>query len=346
MPIAFMPSRDAAPRYAVFGKLPQRADFVRIDGGGHPVVQAFDDLLARSLAFASRQPDWDEKHILSQGPCDFQLTSDDGRECFTGVLHPSRDKTGRIFPLVAGVILPAQAIVPHSPELTIANELFFSGLREQLASAVDHAVDLIACRQFLDTWTVANPHARDDIELASQILARHLKQTSASRWHVALMDAGLGGLDDCLLAHIFQDSAAAWRAVAPALLPLSGTQGEDTLDQAAWLALYRAASGRGAHAPDYLCAMRDGRRYLAILPTRSSGEYGLAALWGVQPGLPAEGDDIPPHPAQADAAWTLARQLQNPALDLAALVEILARIARELADKPSRSSPFNFSFTH
>jgi type VI secretion system protein ImpM len=339
-----MPSRDAVPRHAVFGKLPQRADFVSVDGGGHPVVQAFDELLARSLALASRHPDWNEKNVLAAGPCDFQFTSDDGRECFTGVLHPSRDKTGRFFPLVAGVILPAPAIVPYSPELTIANELFFSGLREQLASAVDHAVDLLACRQFLDTWTVPNPHAREDIELAAQILARHLARIPAPNWHAALVDAGLGGLDDCLLAYMFQHSAA-WHTDAPVLLPLSGTQGEDTLDQAAWLALYRAASGRGGQVPDYLCAMRGGRRYLAVLPTRS-GEQSLAALWGVQPEPPADGDKRPPHPAQAEAAWALARQLQNPALDLAALIEILARIARESADKPSHSNIFNFPSRH
>ncbi|MDR3213287.1 MAG: type VI secretion system-associated protein TagF [Azoarcus sp.] len=339
MPIIFMPARSAVPRYTVFGKLPRRADFVRI-GDGAAVVREFDELLARSLAYASRQPDWDEAQYLAGGACDFQFTSDNGRECFTGVLHPSHDEAGRLFPLVAGAILSAPLIVPHTPELTIANELFFSGLREQLASAVAHAVDLVACRQFLDIWITPNPYAEDDIGLAAQILTRHLNRANAALWHAALIETGQGGLDDCLLAHLFQDSAAR-RGAAPVLLPLSATQGEDTLDQAAWLALYRAASGCDL-APDYLCLSRSGRRTLIVSPGRLH-ERSLAPVWGMAPEPAADAASWRQHPAQARAAWALARQLQDPAPGLAPLIDTLARIVRGLA-APPRNPPFPFSF--
>jgi type VI secretion system protein ImpM len=340
MPFAFKPARDATPRYAVFGKLPRRADFVRISGGTHLALQEFDDLLTRSLAAASRQPDWDETTCLGEGASDFQFTSSDGHECFTGVLHPSRDETGRFFPLVAGVILPASAIVPYFPELIIANELFYSGLRDQLTSAIDHAVDLVACRQFLDTWSAPNPHAQDDIDLAAQILARHMERTQVVQWHAALMEAGLGGLDDCLLAFVCQ-TVAAHGTNAPILLPLSRVEGESALDQAAWLALYRAA-GNG-HSPDYLCTVRDGRRHLAISPWRF-GKGFLAALWARPPEQPDGNVLWKQRPAQAEAAWVLARQLQDPTLSLAPLCTTLERLHRNLAGKPSREHAFPLSF--
>lgn len=342
MPIAFIPPAHSAVPHAVFGKLPRRADFVRF-GGAHLAVREFDELLARSLAYASRQPDWDEAACLGGGAVDFQFTASDGRECFIGVLHPSHDESGRIFPLVAGAILPGAVVAPYAPELAIANELYFSGLRDQLTSAVASAVDLVACRHFLDTWTAPNPHAQDDIDLAAQILASHLDRANAAQWHAALMESGQGGLDDALLAYLFRDNVA-HRAVAPVLLPLSGTQGEDTLDQAAWLALYRAASGHRL-APDYLCATREGRRTLIVSPGRPD-ERSLAALWNVAPEPAAHADAFPwkQHPVQAEAAWTLGRQLQDPAPGLVPLIETLERIVRHLADDSPRGDFRPFSF--
>jgi type VI secretion system protein ImpM len=339
MPIAFTPSRDAAPRYAVFGKLPQRADFVRIDTG-HLPVREFDDLLASSLVRAVHQPEWNESACLNLGACDFQFTSSDGRECFIGVLHPSRDEAGRFFPLVAGIVLPAQAVVPSSPELAIANELFFSGLREQLASAVGHADDLIDCCHFLNTWAASNPNARDDIELAGQILARHMNSAIALDWHIALVDAGHGGLDDILLSLAFHEFAPSG-GFSPVSLPLSGANGEDTLDEAAWLALGRTALG-GARSPDFLAFTRRGRRRLILVPGRIDRKL-LESLWLAGASEPkASGDTRWRHSAHAAVVFELARQLQDPALTLASLEAALERIIRNLADTRPRSRTFPF----
>ncbi|MCL1861521.1 MAG: type VI secretion system-associated protein TagF [Proteobacteria bacterium] len=344
MPIAYKPARDTIPRYAVFGKLPRRADFVRI-GGDHPLPREFDELIGRSLALLQRQSGWIEESCLGTGACDFQFTSRDGRECFTGVLHPSRDESGRVFPLVAGILLPAQAVVPYAPELSIANELYFSGLREQLSSAVENAVDLVACRQFLETWAAPNPHAGEDIALGEEILKRHMNRTSAGEWHVALQEAGLGGLDDLLLASTLSDSTMQ-RKAAPVLLPLSGKEGEDTLDLAAWLALYRVASGQHC-TPDYLCGFRNGQRVLAVSSGRF-GEWFLAALWGMKPMPPADGSNTAwkQHPMQTEFALTLGRLLLDPTVNLAQLIEALERIVRNLADKPVRNKGFHFSFVN
>ncbi|MDR1424125.1 MAG: type VI secretion system-associated protein TagF [Azoarcus sp.] len=335
MPITFLPVRDGTPRYTVFGKLPRRADFVRVEAGC-PVAVEFDELLGKSLALAAGRiaPD--------AGTSDFQITSRDGRWCLIGVLTPSRDEAGRIYPLVAGIVLPAQAIVPCAPELAIANELFFSSLAEQLASAVENAVDLVACRQFLETWIAPNPHVGDDIELASRLLTRHLARTSAADWHAALLDAGAGGIDDKLLAIIFSESRAAGH---PVFLPLSETPGEDRLDQAAWLALCRAALGNG-RSPDFVLVRRAQRRHLAVSTGRLDGKFLAAALWGESPGAQEIASEAPErrHPAHAALAFSLARQLQDPALTLAALETTLGRFALDVAAAPPRKPAFSFSF--
>jgi type VI secretion system protein ImpM len=258
-----------------------------------------------------------------------------------GVLHPSRDEAGRFFPLVAGIVLPAQAAVPSSPELAIANELFFSGLRKQLAGTVEYADDLIDCCQFLNTWVVPNPNARDDIELAGQILARHMNSAMAIDWHIALVDAGYGGLDDFLLALAFHELALGGGfPIVP--LPLSGTSGEDTLDEAAWLALSRAALG-GARSPDFLACTRRGRRCLILAPGRIDGKL-LESLWLTDASEPEALDDTRwrQHSAHAAVVFELSRQLQDPALTLASLEAALGRIIRNLGDPPSRSRAFPF----
>ncbi|MDR3087620.1 MAG: type VI secretion system-associated protein TagF [Azoarcus sp.] len=334
MPISFIPAHDATPQYAVFGKVSRQADFIRINAA-HPAVEDFDGLIAKSLLLARRQPGWQEETCLKTGVSDFLFTSDDGRWCFFGALQPSRDEAGRLYPLVAGIILPARTVQPCLAELAIANELFFSGLREQIASAVDHAVEMLACRQFLDSWIAPNPNAKDDIELAAQLLERHLTRTPASSLQCALAEAGYPALEDILLAFILHAArirrygASLSRQTIP--LPLSGAEGEGTLDQAVWLALYRAATEKqSVRAPDFIvCA---GRRVLLVAPDRL-GERDLAALWGAPSSLvPAPEADAPQTlqerlPACAETAWALGRQLQDPGDSLASLFSTVKRVS-------------------
>ncbi|MDR0717121.1 MAG: type VI secretion system-associated protein TagF [Azoarcus sp.] len=335
MSIACMPTRDA-PQYALFGKLPSRADFVRINTN-HPAVQECDELLARSLAFAKGQADWDGQGYLDAGASDFHYTSNDGRWCFFGVLRPSRDASGRHYPLVAGIVLPAAAVAPYCAELSIANELFFASLRDRLARILDDAAELDACRHYLETQCAPNPHAQADIDLASQVLERHVRRTSAARLRAGLDQAGL---DDHLLAFVFHANLLRRLGASvprqAVLLPLSRGAGEDILDQAVWLALYREATGKkNNRAPDFITLSREGGRFLALSPGRFSERF-LAVLWGTAPDPSSsldvgEGASWRRHPAYAEAARTLEHQLRDPGASLAALFSTIAGIARHAA---------------
>ncbi|MDR1227891.1 MAG: type VI secretion system-associated protein TagF [Azoarcus sp.] len=341
MPIALPATREASPRYAIFGKLPRRADFVRV-GTDHSAATEFSELLGKSLALAGSQPDWRVRAAADAS--DFQMTSRDGRWRLAGVLMPSHDEAGRIYPLVAGVVLPAQAGAACAPEFIIANELFFSGLAEQLASAVENAVDLIACRQFFETWIAPNPHASDDIALAAQILARHMDETLASNWRTVLAGADAGDIDDWLLPFLFHARAPRARC-APILLPLSEAPGEDRLDEAAWLALLCTAMGNG-RTPDFITVKRGEKRHLAVPPGRLDEKFLAAALWGATTGTPgAGGEALRQPPERAAIAFDLARQLQDPALTLASLQTVLERLAHELATGATPQNTLPFPFT-
>ena len=107
------------------------------------------------------------------------------------------------------------------------------------------------------------------------------------------------------------------------LLPLSGKEGDAALDQAAWLALCRAAAaGKGCPA-DFIIS---NKCQLTLAPNRFS-ERSLGALWGY-PAKPVL-DDPPWHRqgSWAETAWMLSKQLQNPGLTLDKLLPFLERIS-------------------
>lgn len=340
MPLSFVRPPDATPRYAIFGKLPRRADFIRVNATD-PVIQEFDDLLGRSLTLAGRQATWSESRYLSTGCSDFHYTSNDGRWSFFGVLRPSSDTAGRLYPVVAGTMLPSACVAPHTPELSIANELFFSGLRHQLADAVADSIEMLACRRFLEAQLSHNPHGDADIQLAAQVLDLHLERTQATRLEQDLDEGGRGCLDAHLLAFAFHAQLLhRYGASIPRqaiMLPLPQGAGEEALGQATWLTLYRASVKRpGRRQPDYISIVRDGRRHLVVAPERFS-ERSLAVLWGAEPEpgsmLDPTSEDAPwvRHQAYAEASYIIARQRQDPAFTLKALIMMMEKFAKSLA---------------
>lgn len=48
MPLNFKRTQEVPPQYCIFGKLPRRADFVRVNAT-HPAAMQLDQLLAQSL---------------------------------------------------------------------------------------------------------------------------------------------------------------------------------------------------------------------------------------------------------------------------------------------------------
>jgi type VI secretion system protein ImpM len=336
MPISFFPSRDVAPRYAVFGKLPHSADFVRLGQSSHPAVQEFDGVIARSISYCGRRQTWDESRALRAEASCFQFTTHDRRWCFLGVLQPSLDAAGRFYPLAAGIILPAHAVAPYGPELAVANEPFFADLRQAVAIAI-RAGDLPACQRCLASWSAENPGAQDDFALARQLLARHLARTPAFRLQALLGESFSGyspdadSLTDTLLAFIFcaallrREGDRATKQVL--CLPLSNGQGEGALDVAAWLALYRAASGSRGY-PDFIIH-GTGSGSLMLAPGRL-GERCLGPFWGISPDMTDAAVRETPwrqHPGWARSAAALSRCVQNPGTDLASILTTVGTVA-------------------
>ena len=320
-----MPPRDTV-QYAVFGKLPEEADFVRMGANNHSCVLEFDALLSRSLAYASQQPGWDKARYLRANISEFSFTSHDRRWCYFGALMPSVDKAGRFYPIVAGIILPAHAVLPIVPELTIANELFLVGLQELLPSLRDATDVSCLCQPFFTEQCALNNGMQDEIDLAKQMLSHRLAVTTTLQLQDQLDENALSPLDDILMAFIYQAELTrrlgtnAPRQAIP--LPLSGKQGEGALDEAVWLALCRAAAGKNRTA-DFIIA----NQYQLILAPNRFNERCLSALWGI-PAKPVL--DEPPWHSEcgwAETAWALGRQLQDPALTLDNLIPSLERIS-------------------
>jgi|GEM_PF-1433776 len=340
--ISFMPASDTTLQYAVFGKLPCRDDFIRHGLTSHPAVLEFDGVLARSLVYASSQQGWNEEAVLQAGVSDYLFSTHDRRWCYFGALRPSRDKAGRLYPIVAGIILPAYAVAPYSPELSIANEQFFTDLQRALSCTVNTG-DLPGCQQFLSPYCIdsnshaRNVHAKEDLELGGKLLEQHLAHTSVSRLQTILAQSGSALLDDILLAFIYHaDLLRRLGQNAPKqliTLPLSEKKGETALDQATWLAFYRAALGKNkTRFPDYI-AKNDGRRCTLTLAPGRLGERCLGALWNVKDDPAATLDTEAANaswkrqPAWAEAAYLLGRQVQDPGSSLTSLLSTVERIA-------------------
>ena len=99
--------------YSLFGKLPNRADFVRVNAN-HPVALEFDGQIQNALERMAA-PRGDAAAAL---PVDFLYISRDQRHLMIGALMPSQDQAGRRYPFIAAAILPGDSVdgfLPVSP---------------------------------------------------------------------------------------------------------------------------------------------------------------------------------------------------------------------------------------
>ncbi|MFC7420912.1 type VI secretion system-associated protein TagF [Iodobacter arcticus] len=321
-------------QYAIFGKLPRRADFIRINAS-HPVALGVDQSLADSLKAIALQPDWQTRYM--QAPAsEFLFHSSDLRGAFLGVTLPSHDEALRYYPLVAGVCIPSDILMGNEAEFLLANELFFSGLKDQLKSAVDNSVEMIACRQFMEEQMSFSSRAAADLGLAAQLLERHMANTPAAVLEQALLRTGRGDLESTLLAFAFylQLSRRYGSSMASQvfLLPLPSGAGEEILGAAVWLSLCRAAiHAQGVSQINFAFIEQSGCRYLA-LALNPMTERQLTMLWGdkADPLQLVNVCDLHSpwrsHQSYAEASYILGRQLSDPTLSLLKLREIVVKI--------------------
>nr|WP_294867923.1 type VI secretion system-associated protein TagF [uncultured Pseudogulbenkiania sp.] len=339
MSFTFKRTQEAAASYCIFGKLPRRADFIRINAT-HPAAAQLDHLLADSISLLSPDTEAFARYRAMPPSC-FVLRSRDQDWLSLGVIQPSHDESGRNYPLVAVTQLPASLALPPLAVLLLTCELFFSGLKDQLASAIDNAVEMVACRQFLEAQALFGVASNDDVALAEQLLSRHLTITPAHQLEGLLARQPGHTLEATLLAfmfhsqlqHRFRDSLC----VQTYLLPLPATDGEDMLAAATWLSLYQAAaSAHGADDTQCLLINRPDGRFLALQP-RSLDAHIVAQCWGErldQRFVVDIGDEQAPwrrHQSYAEASYILGRRLNDPGLSVAQLRDLVTSLARSIA---------------
>lgn len=337
MPINFKRTQDMQLQFSIFGKLPRRADFIRINAT-HPAALDVDQQLADSLKYISLENEWQHRY-LAMPASEFIFFSHDQKWAFVGVAMPSHDEASRHYPLVAGMCVPSEVIQGTEAEFVLANELFFSGLKDQLKSAADNSVEMLACRQFLEDQMAFSQRAGADLELAAQLLDRHMAKTAAWDLDRSLQDQN-ADLESMILAFAFYlQMSRRYGNSMPGqlfLLPLPTGLGEEILGASVWLSLCRAATQSQGSNPIYFAFVsKESQRYLALSFSKIN-EQQLAMLWGKELDsrqIINAGDMQSPwrsHQAYAEASYILGRQLSDPTLSLLKLRDIVFKVTETI----------------
>lgn len=339
MAIAFMQrgAVEHAPS-AVFGKLPNRPDFVRFNAE-HPAVRELDEVLQQILSAGAAQDGWGERYAQS-ARTDFYYTSSDRRWAFVGGWQASRDASGRRFPLVAGGLHPVESAGPDAHLVPIAREVFFDGLQDQLANAIENSVEALACREFLAAQANAGRLADEDVALARNLVERFLAQHVVADLEALLAGVGCSSLGQALINIAFyidfQRRYANPALIQALVLPLPAAKGQAALAAAAWLSLLLALSGQRSWVGSYFlcCAGEASRLVVAVggLPRRMAGLLGsepAGADWALD--LAGENALWRNHPDYAATAFALQRLLADPRQPLSVVRDVLDEVGRKLA---------------
>jgi type VI secretion system protein ImpM len=328
--------------YTLFGKLPNRADFVRVNAN-HPVALEFDGWVQRALERMSGD-------VLSacaalSGSVDFQYLSRDQRYLMVGVLTPSSDQAGRHYPLVAGRIMPYDDVAAHLPVLPIAFEVFFDGLREQVINAVENSVEALSCRQFLETSLRTYESGNDDLQLAISVVERFMQQQPARRLSNLLVDSEQPAtLQQALLNIAFYqaylrrfDNRATNQLF---LLPLSGSKGEQALMASTWQSILAALWGMSGPDAVWRCShlvlRRPGQTPQLLVSVGRLPDSFASVMLGAEVERPLlldlglENEAWTSHRMYAEVSYALGRFLADPNYRIAELCSFLGGMSRQL----------------
>lgn len=340
MPLTLLRAPESTVPYVVFGKLPNRADFVRINAT-HPAATEFDEFIQNTLEQFRTQVDWEERYDFAP-VIDFCYPTRDQRWAFVGALLSSCDQTRRRYPLVAALVLPASSLGSERRLLPIAGEVFFEGLREQLSTAIDNSVEAMACRQFLEGHAALWSTGTDDLPLAGEIVKQFMDthHPSILEGQLAAEHPGSTLLQALLNIAFYRDFLRRFNnpaAIQVLDLPLRGARGEAALHASAWLTLLAALSG--AQEPwngGFL--LRQGRDSARLFATfgRMPEKALLLAMGGTtredtRLNLADEQKTWQAHKLYAETAYALDRVLSDPDLNLSQMFAFLKDASQKIA---------------
>lgn len=336
---------EAACTYALYGKLPNRADFVRVNAH-HSAIVGFDDLIQRTLERLTLSQGWAESYDRC-GPSCFQLESGDLRHTLVGVIAPSRDQAGRRYPLMAAAISPSELLAGQASVAPIANEVFFDGLRDQVCNAIENSVEALSCRQFLESQSHINDLAASELELAASVVNRFLSTAPITRLDDLLMEEDQGGLEQALLNLAFYraflrrfDNVATNQII---VLPLPQANGEQALIACAWLSVIEALFGRDGSGTAWrgnYAMLRTGQGKMALLTcfnNRMHDKFAMLMLGGAPDSsmildLRNEHEAWKNHRLYSEVSYALARLLGNRTLSIKDLCQFLQDVGQRLKE--------------
>lgn len=157
-----------APAPVLFGKLPDRADFVR-KGGGSPALDALDTITQRALYPALETTDGPLYRFVYNPPA--------GPHALAGALRLSRDRVGRQYPLIAGRPFERAAIAPATAPTW---PLRWAAVHDAAAAVVHSAVAGGAPFDVVTAGAMQIP-AVDASSLPSPDVARHVAAADGLR---------------------------------------------------------------------------------------------------------------------------------------------------------------------
>ena len=329
---------QAAATHTLFGKLQNRADFVRVNAN-HPAALELDQLIQQSYERAT------PLDVQPARPANFLYTTRDRRYTAIGVAMPSRDQAGRKYPLVAAAILPREALEADLPLSPIAYEVFFDGLREQVINAVENSVAL-SCRQFLETSLRSyEASASDDLQLARNVVERFLGTWSCAQVQRFLVEDLPGTtLHQALLnmafyqAHLRHfDNRATNQLIG---LPLGQHKGEQALLASLWLNILASLFPARSRQEPWNCSYfihspPSAPARLVVSLGRMPDGFAGAMLDTPVPAslmldLSQEQGAWSSHRMYAEVSYALSRMLADPDARLTPLSSLLEGIGRQL----------------
>jgi type VI secretion system protein ImpM len=249
MALPFRLGGPASKDFAIFGKLPGRADFLRVNAS-LPVCQELDESLQAALGEVARSPGWQE-HFDGLPIVDVFWASERSGTAFLGSAVPSQDASGRRFPLLAGLVLELQEARKIGPLLPLAGELLLNQIRLFLRQAISSRPEVNTLIDYLKFQASGKGHDFLDPDLTQDI---HLQFLAGEPWweigRAFSPEAPEQALQTALLHLLFHTHATPRGmdlAQRSASLPLLAEPGRTTLHQVCWLDILlhlSAAPGR------------------------------------------------------------------------------------------------------
>lgn len=338
LPFISRPASDPGS-YAMIGKLPNRADFVR-HNAAHPVVGEFDALVQTALEQMSAVLGWEDRYDAASRT-DFYYTSGDRRWVFYGGWQASRDLSGRRYPFVAGVIRPVDDISAEASLVPISLEVFFDGLHAQIGNAIDNSVEAVSCREFLHANCPAEARSDADRELARGLVQRFLGSHTVAELESFLVAVGIPSLQQALLNIAFYlaflrryENPGVIQEIA---LPLPAGKGEGALYASTWLTLLTALWGKKPWTGSYFLHAGSANPGLSVsfgrMPRKLDYVFDGHGSNGSESALDLgrENELWRGHPEYAETAFALGRVLSDPRQPLSIVADLLAEVGKKLS---------------